>query len=67
MIDVNWQALINTIVSILLSGSQGCPQTVGLLAAVLKTKANHAALMSRHSVISFGIYQDGLWGGTTQV
>lgn len=63
MIDVNWQALINTIIS----GSQGCPQTAGLLAAVFKTKANHAALMSRQAVISFGIYQGGLWGGTTQV
>lgn len=42
MIDVNWQALINTIISVL-SGSQGCPQTVRLLGAVLKTKANHAS------------------------
>ncbi|CAH6788941.1 Ralgps1 [Phodopus roborovskii] len=44
MMDVNWQVLINTIISVF-PGSQGCPQTVGLLGDVLthQTKPGKAS------------------------
>lgn len=60
MMDVNWQALINTIISNF-SESQDCPQTVGLLGDVLTHQPNQTtqSLMSRHAVVSFGTYQDG--------
>lgn len=68
MMDVNWQALINIIISNF-SESQGRPQTVGLLGDVLthQTKPNHTKSNEQALCCFIWNFPGWLWGATTQV